>query len=137
MFTTVLVLWRPSLSGVYIHCMICVCVLFLHLGKVRPSFSVYLCFAMYSILGWGKPFGDPLLYQKAETWSGSCEDEVSFWMVVGTETTTADVSLGSCYQRLHVSRFVGRSPVFLPFLKCLLTSRFFYTISRFSGEILV
>ena len=50
--------WRPSLSGV--HCIICVW--FLLLGKVRPSvlFSVYWCFAMCFILGWGKPFGDHL-----------------------------------------------------------------------------
>ena len=30
-------LWCPSLSGVDIHCMICVFVLSLLLGKVRPS----------------------------------------------------------------------------------------------------
>ena len=31
------ILWRPSLSGVGIHCRICVFVLSLLLGKVRPS----------------------------------------------------------------------------------------------------
>ena len=54
--------WRPSLSGVYIHCIICVFVLSLLLDKVRPSvlFKCILvfCYVFYSRLGealWGSP----------------------------------------------------------------------------------